>query len=84
MGKVEEIMSAVKEYVYDMEEHLNMLEDLKVEGFEDEMFRVYEGVRYLLDRKLEKKIGEILESYEEKCDEENKVVYKVNGIMIDK
>lgn len=68
MDKVDEIMQAVKEYVYNMEEYLNMLEDLKVEGFEDEMFRVYGGVRFLLDKRLEKKIGEILESYEKKCE----------------
>lgn len=67
-GRVDEIMQAVKEYTYDMEDCFNMLEDLKVEGFEDEMFRVYEGVRFLLDKKLEKRIGEILEAYEEKCE----------------
>ena len=84
MGKVDEIMKAVREYSYDTDEYLEMLENLKVEGFEDELFRVYEGIRCLLDSRLEKKIREILESYEVKCDEENKVVYRVNGIMIDK
>jgi hypothetical protein len=66
--KIEEIMSAVREYCWDVDDYLEMLKDLEVEGFEDEYFNVYIGVRDLLDKKLEKKIREILEPHEEKCE----------------
>lgn len=84
MDKVNEIMTAVTEYIYDMEEYSEMLDDLEIEGYEEEYTGANEVVRFLLNKKLEKRIGEILEAYEKKCDEENKAVYRVSGIMIDK
>lgn len=58
--KVDMIMKAAKEYASDIEDYTDIIEDLRVEGYEDEHFKLYEIIRDLLEKKLEKQIREIL------------------------
>lgn len=58
--KVDMIMKAAKEYASDIEDYTDIIEDLRIEGYEDEHFKLYEIIRDLLGKKLEKRIREIL------------------------
>ena len=57
--KINEIVKIAKMYASDIEDYTDIIEDLRVEGYEDEHFKLYEIIRDLLGKKLEKQIREV-------------------------
>ena len=57
--KIDDIIKIAKKYASDIEDYTDIIEDLRVEGFEDEHFKLYEIIRDLLNKKLEKEIREV-------------------------
>ena len=57
--KIHEIVKIAKMYASDIEDYTDIIEDLRIEGYEEEQFKLYEIIRDLLGKKLEKQIREV-------------------------
>lgn len=57
--KINKIVKIAKMYASDIEDYTDIIKDLKIEGYEEEHFKLYEIIRDLLGKKLEKEIREV-------------------------